>query len=275
MFHNISSLLKRAIKKTCNQGEREAYFRKMIQLKELRRIGKFPRYTKLETAILGPKFTVPDSASFIFMFKEIFFEHIYRFNTVIDKPYIIDCGANIGLSVIYFKKLYPDARVIAFEPDDQIFNVLNNNISSFNFNNVQLINKGLWNKEGYLSFKKEGADAGQINFKNEASNYSIEVTKLSSYLKQKVDFLKIDIEGAEVTVLEECKAELINVRYIFVEYHSFMKEEQHLEQVFSILKNSGFRTYVDSPGLSSKNPFMQINTYNGMDMQLNIFGIRK
>jgi len=275
MSNSHSPFLIRALKKIFNQRERKVYFRKKIQQKELDRIAKLPRYTKLETAILGANFIVPDSASFVFMFKEIFFEHIYKFNADKNKPFIIDCGANIGLSVIYFKQLYPEATVIAFEPDDQIFDILSKNISSFKFNDVQLINKGLWNKEGKLSFKREGADAGQINFKNEASDYSIEVTKLSFYLKQKVDFLKIDIEGAEVTVLEECKAELSNVKYIFIEYHSFIKQEQHLDKVFSILKSSGFRTYVDCPGLHSKNPFMHINTYNGMDMQLNIFGIRE
>ena len=48
--------------------------------------------------------------------KEIFIENIYK-QTLREKPYIIDCGANIGMSVIYMKQLYPQAEIIAFEPD--------------------------------------------------------------------------------------------------------------------------------------------------------------
>jgi FkbM family methyltransferase len=39
-------------------------------------------------------------------------------------PYIIDAGANIGLSIIYFKKKYPNSKIVAFEPDKLIFNIL-------------------------------------------------------------------------------------------------------------------------------------------------------
>src|SRR5688500_10055596 len=49
--------------------------------------------------------------------REIFVREIYRFETDIRNPVIIDCGSNIGLSVLYFHKSYPGARILAFEPD--------------------------------------------------------------------------------------------------------------------------------------------------------------
>jgi predicted O-methyltransferase YrrM len=52
---------------------------------------------------------------------------IYRFNSLITKPLILDCGANVGVSVLYFKRLYPDAEIIAFEPDEDVFAILKQN----------------------------------------------------------------------------------------------------------------------------------------------------
>lgn len=58
------------------------------------------------------------------MFNKIFKRQIYNFQIDNPAPYIIDAGANIGLGVIYFKKLFPDAEIIAFEPDPNIFAVM-------------------------------------------------------------------------------------------------------------------------------------------------------
>ena len=122
----------------------------------------FPRYTSTSTRLLGKEIQLPDSSSFLFMFTEIFLENVYQFKSNKKSPYIIDCGANIGLSLIYFQQLFPDAEFIAFEPDKTIFKYLKNNTSAFNFKNLNLINKGLWNKETTLAFHSEGADGGLI-----------------------------------------------------------------------------------------------------------------
>lgn len=270
----MPSTLKLALKKILIKHERQAFLMKRRQSNELKKLQKIPRFMELQTGILGNSIKVPDSASFVFIFKEIFFEHIYKFRTNCSNPRIIDCGANIGLSVLYFKKMFPGSIITAFEPDEKLFDTLKSNVEAFQFDNVCLINKGLWKEDGRLSFISEGADGGKINFNSEPSTHSIAVTRLSNYLNQKIDFLKIDIEGAEFDVLEECKDKLENVQRIFLEYHSFIGQEQKLDKILAVLKESGFRIYISSPGLHSKNPFEEINTYNGMDLQLNIFGIR-
>lgn len=271
----VPSIIKRIVKKVVIKEERKEFLQKQSQLIELKRIKKLPRFSVFQTSILGFPLTIPDSASFVFMFEEIFFKKIYKFTSQSKKPLIIDCGANIGLSVLFFKQQFPDSRIIAFEPDDQIFQVLQKNVNSFGLDKVELVNKGVWAETGTLSFKREGADGGQIDFENKISEYSVKVTRLSDYLNEPVEFLKIDIEGAETVVLEECKNKLINVKYIFVEYHSFVNQEQNLNELLTVLRESGFRIYISCPGLSSVNPYMKIITYNGMDFQLNIYGIRE
>ena len=65
------------------------------------------------------------------------------------------------------------------------------------------------------------------------------------------------------------------VRCIFVEYHSYAEQDQTLDQIINILKQSNFRLYISSPGVSSKSPFVDLKVYKGMDMQLNIYGFKK
>ena len=67
------------------------------------------------------------------------------------KPFIIDCGANIGLSVIYLKNLYPDAEIVAFEPDEQNFQLLQKNIASFGFKNVEARKEAVWTENTMAS----------------------------------------------------------------------------------------------------------------------------
>lgn len=236
-----------------------------------------PRFKELKINFFNHPIKIADSASTLFLNNEIFGLEIYKFNTNNLNPLIIDCGANIGLSIIYFKNLYPNSKIIAFEPDKKIFNFLEFNIKSFNFNNVELINKGLWKEENTLKFFSEGADGGRIAIEDDSNNIiSIETLKLSSYLKNnKVDFLKIDIEGAETDVLIECQEYLKNVENIFIEYHSFSNERQRLSSILKILEDNNFRYYIEHIGVKSKYPFCNITNYVGFDNQLNIFGYRK
>jgi FkbM family methyltransferase len=236
-----------------------------------------PRYTKGTIKFDQKKIEYIDSASLLFIYDEIFNKQIYNFKTDSKTPVIIDAGANIGMSVIYFKMKFPNAKITAFEPDEEVFNVLKNNVASFEFKEVELVKKGLWKEVTVLTFNSEGADAGRISDKKENGKViKIETSLLSNYLKSNtIDLLKIDIEGAEFEVLNECKAYLKNVNNIFIEYHSFTGQEQVLPELLGILKSAGFRLNINAPGLTSMSPFIKLNEYNGMDMQLNIYGMRK
>jgi FkbM family methyltransferase len=236
---------------------------------------QLPRYTVFETLFLGNKLKVLDNASFDFMNKELFETEIYKFNTSTESPYIIDCGANIGLAIIYFKQIYPDAEILAFEPDPKVFDALKFNIQTFNFDNVTLINKAVWNKVEILKFYSEGADGGRKALVSDSDNIiEVQTVQLRDYITQKVDFLKIDIEGAEYEVLKDISDLLHNVERIFVEYHSFVGQSQHIPELLEIIKNAGFRLHISSPGFSSNSPFLHLTEYAQMDNQLNIFGFR-
>ena len=246
---------------------------------ELRRLKGYPRYQQATSALLGKEIIIPDTASFLFTYPEIFEKEIYRFPSDKKQPVIIDGGANIGLSVIYFKKLFPQAKIIAFEPDKQLFPILSQNVASFGFSDVELVNKGLWNETTTLSFFSEGADSGSIQ-NAELDNttvHTIETVQLRDYLTfPEVDFLKLDIEGAETNVLLDIESSLPSVRNLFIEYHSFIGQPQTLDIILRMLTKYNFRYYLSTFGcVGQPRPYIQPASYNNMDVQLNIFAVRQ
>ncbi len=243
---------------------------------EEKRISTLSRYTETELTLFDKKIKIPDIASYQFMRKELFDLEIYKFKSKIREPYIVDCGANIGLSIIYFKRLFPNSKIVAFEPDDNIFRILKYNMEAFGITDVELIKKACWNEETTLEFYSEGADGGRAAQSVDTTNIiKVETMRLRSFLNRPIDFLKLDIEGAENEVIPDIEDLLKNVAKIFVEYHSFVGQEQKLPEILSVLKKAGFRLHVSAPGLTSVNPFIHLHRYANMDNQLNIFGIRE
>lgn len=230
-----------------------------------------PRLKQGSIRVGGISFSYPDAASFLFMYSEIFEKEIYRFSSSSNTPYIIDCGANIGISVLFFKKEYPQARVLAFEPDPEIHAFLKKNVAALGYEGIELVQKGVYDKDGSLSFESDGSDGGRVS--SEGSG-KIEVVSLKPYLTQPVDLLKLDIEGSEGIVLEDIKDALPLVRNLFVEYHSFQNGAQSLDRILAILTQAGFRYYIERVGVSSLHPFVKIASSHSMDLQLNIFAYR-
>lgn len=245
-----------------------------VLLKEVPRVDP-PRFVGEEITFLNKPFRHVDLPSFEFIKKELFDYKIYNFKTTKKQPYIIDCGANIGLSILFFKSLYRDAKIIAFEPDKKVVETLRWNLHSFGYDDVEVIEKALWDSETTLEFMSEGSDGGRLTKQFDQENIiQVKTVRLRSYLEQTVDFLKIDIEGAETRILADCEDLLCNVDKIFVEYHSFEHEAQELDQLLAVLKRAGFRYNVQHIGVFSRQPFMQINAALGMDNQLNIFAYK-
>ena len=241
--------------------------------REFKRLSLLPRYQPTSTRLLGEPLDVVDAASFLFMYGEIFKQQIYSFEAGSQSPLIIDGGANIGLSTIYFKQLYPQCRVIAFEPDADVFPVLANNIRRRGYRDVELRQRALWSSETALSFMAEGADGGRIAQSGDPRNIVVQTVRLRDHLDRPVDLLKLDIEGAETEVIADCADLLHNVRHLFVEYHSFEAKPQTLRQLVDCLADAGFRLHFQSINASPQ-PFLRRNLCLGMDMQLNIFAFR-
>lgn len=254
------------------RAEREQAERELIA-KERLRLQTLPRYVETETNLPGFKVKIPDGPSFLASWMEIFDREIYKFKTENNSPRILDCGANVGVSCIFFKKFYPQARITAFEPDLKIANYLQHNLESAGIKDIELIKKAVWSSETTLHFHSEGSDGGRIEALPGGRKIEVQTVRLRDYLNENIDLLKIDIEGAETDVMRDVAPQLQNVRNLFVEYHSFANIPQTLDELLGIIKRAGFRFHLQ-PVHAFSQPLFKVDEYMGMDLQLNIFGCR-
>ncbi len=219
---------------------------------------------------------IPDPMSFLWQYKEIFVDEYYLFRTANSQPVILDCGANVGMSILYFKELFPNSRITAFEAEPAISAILEANLKANNITDVEIVAKAVWKDSEGIWFGSESADSSSIY--SDSDKKRIPSVRLKDYLlaESHIDFLKIDIEGAETTVLDDCKENLKHVQNLFVEFHSYIGNPQGLAHVIQAFEENGFRYFIDT-NQHRLRPFVNYR-YRGnevMDLQLNIFGWRE
>ena len=120
-------------------------------------------------------------------------------------PRIVDAGANIGLTTLFFKSVYPDAHVIAMEPEPHNFRALGETIERNRLENVHPVQAALWTGDGFLAPDRTFRDGKAWSFAvkppeaGEAAQIAAITldTLLERHGWDRVDLLKIDIEGAE------------------------------------------------------------------------------
>lgn len=132
---------------------------------------------------------------------KIFFSKEYDITLKSTPSVIIDCGANIGLSAIFFANKYPSATIIALEPDRGNFKYLEKNTNYFK--NVICINKAVWSHSTIMSLVDEGSGNWGLKTYKEILPGAVTVEAVSieeiihQFNLQQIDLVKIDIEGAE------------------------------------------------------------------------------
>jgi len=130
----------------------------------------------------------------------------YNFKTKLnyDPKVIVDCGANIGLASIYFKSRFPDSKIVAIEPEKNNFDLMKKNLDAYE--NVICENIGVWNKEAFVGVKSADSTDWGFSFQevDEGTAGSVKALSIRDIMEkhsiEKIDILKIDIEGAEKEV---------------------------------------------------------------------------
>jgi len=236
--------------------------------------GYAKRFTRHENIrFLNYTFDIPDMPSFIGQFKEIFVDEIYKFESKNAVPVIFDCGSNIGTSLLYFRKIHPNAKIIGFEADNAIAELSRENLRQNAITDVTVIDSAVWINDNGIEFATEGADGGSI--KGEGNVHKVPSIRLRDFLQKEesIDFLKIDIEGAEYDVMQDCSDTLSHIENIFIEYHSWNHSPQKLGDILHILEKNEFRYYIEDISKRS-HPLIDKNISGNMDLQLNIFGYK-
>lgn len=196
----------------------------------------------------------PYQADFERIRGELIVDSAYQFQSIKERPLIIDCGSHVGLSIIYFKSKFPKAKLIGFEPDPENIYFLQENIKNNGFEDVIIVPKALASVEKTVDFWRDtmgiatwGNSIAIPKDTEEAEVVPVETALLSSYLQDEVDFLKMDIEGSEEQVLQEAGDRLTLVRQIELEFHGTGKnnDTNNLERIVTLLEDKGFDVKVE------------------------------
>ena len=147
---------------------------------------------------------------------------------------VVDGGAYIGLSAIYFTMRYPGVRVIAVEASESNFNLLVRNTSAFP--NIEPVHAALWPQPGSLELTDPGTGLWGLQVRDAGTQDSVRQSHdldsvraitipdiLRDYRLDKIDLLKVDIEGSEKELFGAPAPWLDQVDAICIELHDWFK----------------------------------------------------
>jgi FkbM family methyltransferase len=166
-------------------------------------------------------------------YQQVFINQEYDFLVAAQPKVIVDAGANIGLVSIYFANKYPDAKIIAIEPEQSNFELLKENVSPYH--HIIPIQAALWNKNEEINLIDPGF--GKWGFMTETKHppenlpgttchtvMAMTIDKLmKDYSLTKIDILKVDIEGAEREVFSDTSSWIEKIDSIIIELHERFK----------------------------------------------------
>jgi len=131
---------------------------------------------------------------------------------------IVDAGGHIGLAAAYFATRYPHAQIYVIEPDDANFAMLTRNTEQFP--NVHRIKAGLWGEHESLHISNPDASPWAFSLRAGGDIEGVTVPDvLEMSGRHRIDLLKMDIEGAEIEVLNSAKAWIHHVDALAIELH--------------------------------------------------------
>jgi FkbM family methyltransferase len=196
-------------------------------------------------------FTFENRDEFNILYKENFIEEIYKPRIKLNPKLIIDIGGHIGLTTLYLKKLYPKAVIKVYEPNPISFQLLQDNISINGISDVELNQVAVTNsfstRDFFIDNDNSWYSTSSLSEKGwngtqKLDKISIETISFESILDLKPDFIKMDIEGAEQSLIKSNLEKLANTSYLAIEFHR--SEQQNFKRMLKLLAQAGFITTV-------------------------------
>jgi FkbM family methyltransferase len=175
--------------------------------------------------------------------------------TIKDGDVVIDGGGYRGIFTLYAaKKVGAAGRVITYEPDPALADLIERNVKLNGLNNVVVVRKGLWSTTTELYFDNRG-NASNIDFDGQRSNVLVQRVSVASLDEEverlqlpRVDLIKMNIEGAEIEAAEGCRQlmQKFPVNFAIASNH-YRDGEQTARRVREILSEAGYETVIDYP----------------------------
>lgn len=225
----------------------------LIKLALLKRI--YPARDGVTVKFGNYTLSAPDYHMLSTLIKEKFVDNEYYFSASVNAPVIIDGGSNIGVSVLYFKCLYPDAEIHCFEPYSKAYKYLERNVKANGFEKVFLNDKALSDSGGrvalYIPDEKNTTNPTVNNFFRGTNLENVRSVRLSEYISHlpRVDLIKLDVESAEGRVVGELHANAgfsnDKIRELIIEFHaSVIDDPDASDELISTLKASSYEVEV-------------------------------
>jgi len=181
---------------------------------------------------------------------------------------VLDLGAYAGGSTILFaQKVGPSGRVLALEPDSLNFQSLRRNLEAHKIQNALLESSAIWDQDGECFFEAEGFMGSGLSEVSERchSTTRVPVLTLRSLLLRhglsRVDFIKMDIEGAELRVVQQALPLLCELRPRMViepHYLDYKKGVLNTPELQALLEAGGFRTRLVGQGDDAGHPMISV-----------------
>jgi FkbM family methyltransferase len=204
-----------------------------------------PRFTPGQIVLDGYDIAYADLLTLCPQWHDMFVERTLRFESRTPTPRILDCGANVGLASLYFRSLYPQARITAYEADPVLASLCRRNLAANRAGDVDVEAVAVWTHEGVVSFRQEGADSGAVEGTSAgltAKAITVPSIRLRDVIaRDRFDLIKMDIEGAEVPVLADCSSAIDTVQAIILDVHEFDPQRRRTPEILGLLERAGFR----------------------------------
>lgn len=227
-----------------------AKIKKIACMAQLDRLKKMQRFTPGNIKILGWDLDYVDSYALWSCIDVLVYKRWNDFVTDNKDSVILDCGANIGVSVLNYKRHFPGAEIIAFEPDPVIVKVLKRNLTENSASNVKIIEAAVWTENGEMPFFCEGADGSRIVVDGQAElkYHAVKTIDLADFIIRPIDLIKMDIEGAEYDVISHLASRLELVKNMVIECHLYNEQINRFAELLHVLALAGFKVSVNSYG---------------------------
>jgi FkbM family methyltransferase len=192
-----------------------------------------------QTTVVPPGSAEPvllrHQSSDVQVYNDIYVRQEYGWELPVTPKVIVDAGAYTGLSTAFFASRFPDAKIIAIEPDEDNFELLAQNTS--HFANVHIIRAALWYESGSVSLMDPGDGAWGLRLLESDVNAGEATSAVRSdsvraitiadvirdYDLEKIDLLKVDVEGSEKEIFAAANSWISYVDAICIELHDRFK----------------------------------------------------
>ena len=200
----------------------------------------------------GWKLDLVDAPMALSQIDQIVIRGLNDFSTQSESPAILDCGANIGISVLNYTRRFPRARIKAFEPDPAICRVLRKNLALNGAGDVQVVEAAAWTRNGDVAFRSHGTDGGRIDQNaSQSGGVRVATVDLRDYLNEPIDLLKLDVEGAEYELVDHVRDAMTSVASLVLECHLDQSALVPFGKLLQHLQGAGFHLSLNTFGMWS------------------------